>query len=165
LKTIILPGYSPYNKEWAYEIKDKITNSSVIEWDHWSGGSMSLPREITKIKKKVGKDTFNIIAKSLGTRVTMHLISELMSQINKIILCGIPTKLRTKKTRELYTRGFIQISSKNILVIQNKKDPFANAEIITKFVRSVKPKVKVIEKDRSDHNYPYPEDFVKFLTT
>ena len=31
------------------------------------------------------------------------------------------------------------------------------------FIGSINPKIKIIEKPRSDHHYPYPEDFQKFL--
>ena len=57
MKTIILPGYSLRNKEWAYEVKDNLDLEHEVivhEWEHWpstsSGSSrqksFSLKREI-----------------------------------------------------------------------------------------------------------------------
>jgi len=41
MKVIILPGYSPHNKEWACEIKEKLEHDYEVivhEWKHWEEG-------------------------------------------------------------------------------------------------------------------------------
>ena len=167
MKTLILPGYSPSNLEWALEVAKKVKLNHPItihEWEHWKGGTMSVKREIENIIEKVSneKET-NIISKSVGTRILMHLTPILKGKINKIILCGIPTRFQNEKAIDLYSKGLSQISTENILVIQNKKDPFASSEIIKKQINSINPKIKFIEKERSDHNYPHYKDVEEFL--
>ncbi len=167
MKTLILPGYSPSNLEWALEITKKVKLDHLIsihEWEHWKGGTMSVKREIEKIIERTKNDKkINFIAKSVGTRMLMHLTPLLKDRINKIILCGIPTKLDSEKAMTLYKNGLSQIPSTNILVIQNTDDPFASAKLIIKQIHSINPKIKFIEKTRSDHNYPHYQKMQKFL--
>lgn len=167
MKTIILPGYSPKNKKWAYEVRKKLNLEHKImvhEWEHWEGGSMSLNKEKERILNLIKKDKINIIAKSVGTRVSMYLIPVIKDQLNKLVLCGIPTKFENKDTKKVYSDGLTRISAGMILVIQNKKDPFASSEIIKKIIREINPKIEVVEKDRSDHNYPYFQELQSFLS-
>lgn len=168
MKTIILPGYSPSNKEWAYEIKENLQlGHSVLvhEWESWTGGSLSVKNETEKILKTVGKDELNIIAKSVGTRIVMHLIPLLQNQINKVILCGIPTRFESDTARVLYKDGLLELAPDKVVCIQNTKDPLANYAVIKKFINSVDLKIKVIEKTRSDHHYPYFEEFENILAS
>lgn len=176
MKTIILPGYSPKNLDWAQEIKKelKLPHQIIVhEWQHWppahraSGsarqGSFSMPREIKSLLSKIGTDEVNIIAKSVGTRVAMTLAPNIPKQINKIILCGIPTKGETENAKKTYSNGLNSLSPTQVMVFQNTKDPFANYQTINKFIGSISPKVRVIEKPRNDHHYPYAKDFQIFL--
>ncbi|MBN1168826.1 hypothetical protein JXA63_02950 [Candidatus Woesebacteria bacterium] len=167
MKTIILPGYSPRNKDWAEEIiEDLAPEIEVVihEWEHWSGGSMSVSREKKRILDLIGDSKINVIAKSVGTRVLMNMLPEIHQQVNKVILCGIPTKFESEKPRELYNNGLSLLSPSQLIILQNENDPLANFEIIEKFVHSVNPKIVVKKMPRSDHHYPYSEDLKKFLT-
>lgn len=85
IKTIILPGYSPKNKEWADEISEKLNLGHEIivhNWKHWKdGGSLSIKYELGKIKEELGDEKFNIIGKSVGARITIRVVSELRKQV------------------------------------------------------------------------------------
>lgn len=166
MKTVILPGYSPHNKDWAEYTKSKLHLGHEIivhNWLHWTKGSFSLPREVDSLLKKFGKEKINIVAKSVGTRVAMHIIAKNPNQMNKLILCGIPTKVESKVAKKIYTSGLSLLSPSQVIIFQNTNDPFASFSIIEKFIHLINPKIKVIEKTRSDHQYPYPEDFQEFL--
>jgi len=165
MKTILLPGYSPSNKDWADETKAKMSRKvDVIEWDHWQGGkSFSMKKEIEKIQNKVGDQKVNIIAKSVGTRVVMHLVTTTNIRVNKVILCGIPTKLKSPTTRLLFLKGLTKLNPKKVVIIQNDNDPFAGYEIVSKFIESTANNIKVIKGPRNDHNYPYSGVFEEIL--
>lgn len=166
MKVIILPGYSPRNKEWAYEIKEELEpNHEVIvhEWKHWREGSFSLKGELNAIGKKIAKDKVGIIAKSVGTRVCMNLIPQSNDLIEKIILCGIPVKGDSKTAKDIYSFGLSNMDSSKVVVFQNTKDPFADFNEIRKFIGSINKNIKVIEKPRRDHHYPYSDDFIGYL--
>ena len=157
MKTIILPGYSLHNKDWAEEMA-----GTVHYWRHWkTGGSFSLRYELEKILTEIGKNKVNIIAKSVGTGVLMHLLPKIKNQVEKIILCGIPTV--SDENKRLFTTSLSAFPVENVVCFQNTKDPFATFKEVDKFMREVNKKIRVIEKPRSDHNYPYFEDFEKFL--
>ncbi len=165
MKTIVLPGYSLHNKDWALEIKKSLSfRQSVLvhEWQHWQlGGTLHSKHEIGKILKEIGREKINLIAKSVGTMVCMHLLSEIPEQINKIILCGIPSVSEERK--KLFTFSLSGFSERDVVVFQNTKDPLASYEEVKKFMKDVNPKIKVIEKERSDHNYPYFAEFNEFI--
>jgi pimeloyl-ACP methyl ester carboxylesterase len=166
MKTIILPGYSPKNKEWAENIKKEISFSDVLvhEWRHWEMGSFNINYEIGQIMEKIGDGKANIIAKSVGTRVAIHLLERSPDIINKLVLCGIPTKGENEKTFELYKNGLGNISPERVEVFQNVKDYFASYENIVTFIGKINKKIKITKMPRSDHHYPYPIEFEKFLT-
>jgi hypothetical protein len=166
--TIVLPGYSAGNKTWANEIAEKVNVGTPIlvhEWRHWSeGGTLSESYEIKKIIDEIGNEKVNIIAKSVGTRITMNLIDKIVNNIEKIILCGIPTKFEGADIRDLYTKGLNAISPAKILVIQNSGDPFSPFSVVSEVIHSIEPEIKIIEKPANSHDYPYFEDFEAFLS-
>lgn len=173
METIILPGYSLRNKEWAESIGERLklkTNNTLRDksetiihhWKHWTEGSMSVKYEVEKILEEAGADDLNIIAKSVGTMIAMHLLAEIPKQIQKVILCGIPSV--GEERRSLFKKVLAGFPAKKIIVFQNEKDPLGSYEEVKKFMAKVNPKIKVIKMPRSDHHYPYPEEFRKFLS-
>lgn len=83
-------------------------------------------------------------------------------KINKIILCGIPSISAQRKV--IFKKALKDFPKDRILCFQNTKDPFASYKEAAKFMRNVDPKFLVVEKPRSDHHYPFSEEFEKFLT-
>ncbi len=159
VRTIILPGFSVSNREWAYDLKEKLGDMSIIvhEWRHWQeGGSLALYYELDKILKKVAKEKINILAKSVGTRVAMNLIQKIPKQINKVILCGIPSLSEAYN----YLSNF---PARKVIVFQNTKDPLGNFSEVEEFIHRINKDIKVVEMPRNDHSYPYPSEFSKFL--
>lgn len=165
MKTIILPGYSLHNKDWALEIKKSLSfKQSVLvhEWQHWKlGGALRPKYEIGKILKEIGRDKVNIIAKSVGTMIAMKVLSEIGGQVGKIILCGIPSVSEERKI--LFTTSLSGFPPENVVCFQNTEDPFATFAKVKKFISEVNSKIKVIEKPAETHNYPYFADFQLFL--
>ncbi len=180
MKTIILPGYSIKNKEWAYEVKKRLShkyNVIVHEWEHWEDGSstseqilsskqslkaakhLDVKREVERILKKIKctDDGINIIAKSIGTKVAMSLIPVIKAHLGKVILCGIPIDPLG------YRKGLKIIGSGNLLVIQNHNDPFMSYNAIKTYLMLMDKNIKVIQKPSDTHDYPYYEDFADFL--
>ena len=93
-RIIILPGYSPHNKDWAIDVRENLikeTKGTIIihEWSHWNKGSFSLKKELDRIITEIGSDKTDIIAKSVGVAVAMDLIPRIASQVGKVIFCGI----------------------------------------------------------------------------
>ncbi|OGM08311.1 hypothetical protein A2Z67_01420 [Candidatus Woesebacteria bacterium RBG_13_36_22] len=164
---IILPGYSPHNKDWAIDVRDnlkeKIKETILVhEWSHWNKGSFSLKKELDRIIIEIGKDKTDIIAKSVGVAVAMDLIPKVASQVGKVVFCGIASV--EGRDREESLKNVLQvIPVKNILCIQNENDRFVIYKDAERFYHSINPDIKVISKPRSDHEYPFFEDFKEFL--
>ena len=164
MKTIILPGYSPRNKDWALEVKKNLSSTKdvlVHEWEHWQGGTMSVKKELERIISEAGNGDLNIVAKSVGTRVAMQLLLRKTNRLDKIILCGIPSV--SEENAEVFRRALENFPAEKIIVFQNQKDPFATYEEVKEFMGKVNPEIKVIQKPASTHDYPYFPDFSAFL--
>lgn len=175
---IILPGYSPRNKIWAEEVALNLKKSingpiSVYNWRHWAQGSFSLKYELTNLKKEISDRKVNLLAKSVGTQVAMYLLLVIPHQINKIILCGIPTKNDVQSIdlgqeeidnkKGLYRKALGNINPKKVLCIQNKGDPLAKYSEVSRFIKRINPKIEILEKPGETHEYPYWLDFQGFL--
>src|SRR3972149_8801942 len=165
MKTIILPGFSVHNKDWGEDVKSSLDLGQdviVHNWGHWTkGGGLALKYELNKIQEEVGAAKFNILAKSVGTYVAAKLVAVSRAQIGKRVLCGIPS---TSDVREnIYKQVFADFTAANIICFQNENDPLASFEEVKKFMRGINPRIEVVKKERSDHQYPYPQDFQDFL--
>ena len=166
-KILILPGYSPHNKDWAEEVRANLmgkTDDMVIvhEWFHWKEGSFSLVKELDRLVTEIGTDSVEIIAKSVGVAVAMELIPRISSQVVKVIFCGIAS-VEGPERQESLKKVLNIVPVENILCIQNEYDKFVVYKDAEKFYHSVNPDIKLISKPRSDHDYPFFEDFQEFL--
>ena len=150
-----------HNRQWAYEVKKNLKVKSdvlVYEWEHWkNNGSMKVSFEVEKLIFLIGNEKVNIIAKSVGTRITMLLADKKSDIFQKVILCGIPVDPVG------YAKGLKKIGSEKLLVIQNSKDPFMSYGKIRLYLKLIDKRIKVIKKEASNHDYPYYSDFNKFL--
>lgn len=161
MRTIILPGYSLKNKDWAYEVKDYLEpefDVAVHEWRHWeSGGNLNINYEVGEIIKLVGNKQVSFIAKSIGTKVLMSVIPKVKKQINKVILCGIPIDPVG------YAKGIKLVGAENLLIFQNTHDPFISYKAVKLYLKLIDKRIKIIEGKRNDHHYPFYKDFMLFL--
>lgn len=164
--TFILPGYSPHNKSWAEDTAKNLDLGHEIRpvfWSHWTDETKTFnPREKAQdVIDVLLKDRANIIAKSVGTLVAAHVLQKISERIHKVILCGIPSV--SDERLAIFKEAFLKFPPDNVICFQNSRDPLGSYEKVKEFMAKVNPKIKVIEKERSDHEYPYPEDFQKSL--
>lgn len=169
MNTLILPGYSINNKEWAEKTKIQISPyfpTIIHMWKHWQTDTKEenwIQTEVTSILNLIGNDKLNIIAKSIGTLVTTFVLKSFPEKVNKLILCGIPLKDINKKDLQNYAY-LKKIPYGNILCIQNENDPHASYEEVKNFLSTtVDYRINIVSKPRNDHEYPYPEEFINFL--
>lgn len=165
MKTIILPGFSKKNKEWTDNLKKNLKLSQTviaIDWDHWNlGGGLKLKKEIEKIDNLVGKEDFNIIAKSVGTMVSLLIIKKYKEQINKVILCGIPSI--SQKRIDMFKDSIKDFNLKNMVCFQNSFDPFVSYKKLKREINKIDNNILIIKKNAKNHDYYYSEDFQEFL--
>lgn len=169
MKTIILPGGSIKNKVWAEETAREmgLYDFKIIEWDTWQSSeptSLDFQKESEKLIQAIGNDKVNVLAKSVGSIIFARNINTIAALLNKVVLCGLPLDGEgfTEENFSWYA-NLKSLPSNNILVFQNSNDPLGPFSKIETFVHAFNPEIKVVSKERSDHSYPYPEDFKNFL--
>src|SRR3989344_758063 len=163
MQTIILPGYSLKNKDWAEQVKQELgSETRVVYWPHWENPETKTDWE-QLASELAAKNTeeVNIVAKSVGTLVAMLLLRNGV-KIKKLVLCGVPVIDFQEGDEKLFDalKGF---PSENILCIQNENDNHGSFAEVEKFLHSINPQIKIVSKPRDDHEYYYSEDFKQFL--
>ncbi len=164
MQTVILPGGSSKNKVWLDECAKEIQVDGIVRpitWDHWLDPAEKFdPKEkATLISHHSRGDKLNIIAKSIGSLVAAYIIEAIPTQIEKVIICGIPIHDISDDEKETIKKVLSGLNPKNLLCIQNEADPHGTYSEVKNFL----PNINIISKPRSDHDYPYYEDFNSFL--
>ena len=163
MRTIILPGYSPRNRDWAEDLAAEIPGAEVHPWAHWNTGAQMDPRaELTAIQERIGADTVNLLAKSVGCRIAARTILHAPAQIEQVIFCGIPST--AADSRADLAAAMARLPADRILVVQNRDDPYARYSAVREMISGIDPGVQVVEGNRADHHYPFPEVFKAFLS-
>lgn len=166
MRTEILPGFSPRNKEWAEAVKKELAplDTEMTYWSHWESGEKQpgwIEMEAEKIIARGQK--VNILAKSVGTAVAMVILGQKPELVNKLVLCGIPLA-DFEEGDERYYDPLKSFPAERVLCIQNENDNHGSYASVQAFVHSLNPAINIIPKPRNDHEYPYPKDFIRFLT-
>jgi len=170
MQTIILPGFSQHNEEWAKELKNTLADNSVLIhfWLHWitqNDSDFSIENEISRILEKVNdqKDQkINLIAKSIGTYLAMFLLEKIPEKIDKIVLLGIPFNDFDKEKIEKY-EIIKNFDPKKILIIQNSQDPHGSFENIFEYFYNLNNQIEVLRQNSLTHEYPYYQIINNFL--
>lgn len=166
--TIILPGYSSHNKKWLEETAQQIKSDGEIRpiyWGHWDDPTKKFDaKEKAHLLDGVtGRRVVDIIAKSIGTLVTSFVVETGPEKVRKIILCGIPINGLSETDKEKIKSALKLVPPENIICFQNDEDPYGDLGQVKKLLSDIDPKILLIEKIRSDHEYFYQDEFNKFL--
>jgi predicted alpha/beta-hydrolase family hydrolase len=167
MQTLILPGFSDKNREWASAVQSSfgIKQSAFISWQHWATGKASpdwAQQETSAIISKMAGQSYAIVAKSIGTYVAMLVLAAKLEKISHLILCGIPVNDFLPGNASAY-RILQQFSATKCLVIQNEHDPHGSTTQVKDLLTPINPLIQVISMPRSDHEYPYFQQFKSFL--
>jgi len=167
MQTVILPGHDSKNKEWADLVAVNLTVDGQIRptfWDHWLDPTqLFYPKEKAMLITRHSKgDEINIVAHSVGTLVGAYIVSEIPNQINKVILCGIPLHDLSMEEKEDLKKAINLLPKEKLICYQNSNDKHASYTEVKEFLPEG---VTLIEKQSEDHNYPYFEEFNKFLVS
>ncbi len=167
MKTIILPGFSLHNKQWAQDVQSHLGGDVVIhEWKHWTTGNsvdFSVEQEAQAIARIIGSEHVNIIAKSIGAYMVVYMVQYSSFIPHKAILCGIPMRNTPDDSSRNDYQALARMRTDYILCIQNTNDPLGSFSKVEAFVHAINPAIHVLEKPRNDHEYPYFEEFKEFL--
>lgn len=165
MQTLILPGFSEKNREWAYLTATKLQVDGQIRpiyWDHWTDPDYKfIPEEKANLISLHTKgDDVNIIAKSIGTLVASMVIQSIPKQIKKVILCGIPLRDLSMGEKDIITDCLNAFDKSKIICFQNDSDPHGGYDEVKAFLPT---DIKVVKVQRADHEYPNFAEFNDFL--
>lgn len=166
--TFILPGGSPKNKAWAEETSKSLKldhETRPVFWSHWDDTSKVFdPKEKVRLIVDVAlQNQINIVAKSIGTLVASYIIEKVPDRIQKVIFCGLPINDLNEDDMEVYKKVLKNFPAEKILCFQNEDDPHGSFDQIKDFLVKINPEIKIMSKPRSDHEYPYYDEFEAFL--
>lgn len=173
MKTLIFPGFSLKNKDWAYEMKkalDSKLQTEVVEWEHWTSGRTDfanwtewVEKEKPRVLRQIGETQVNILAKSIGTLIAMNILKTKPNLINKLFISGIPLNDIEENDKESY-KVLRDFPNDRTICIQNENDNHGSFDETKKFLDFINPNIKIISKPRDDHDYPYPQEFINFFS-
>jgi predicted alpha/beta-hydrolase family hydrolase len=168
MKTFILPGNSSGNQEWLDYLKHELSglDTQFIQWPHWQTGNEAdfvVEQQAKVVADQINGNQVNILAKSIGTLITMLLLLEHHVKINKLILCGIPVQGFKEGDAAKYVQALKDFDAEHLLCVQNAQDPWGSFAEVETFVHGINPKIRIIEKSAANHAYPYADDFKKLL--
>ncbi len=168
MKVIVLPGNSLKNRDWAIQVADFLKpefETKIIEWEHWKTGveaGLDPKVEISKVSAAVGNDRVHIIAKSIGTWIIAQMLPDFKDKIDKMVFVGVPVSDLSGSDKESY-QVMADFPADKLLIIQNEHDNHGSPDQVSQFLSGINPQIKVEVRPRSDHDYPYLEEFKNFL--
>ncbi len=166
--TFILPGYSLKNKKWVEETAAGLNldhETRPVFWNHWDDPEKKFdPKEkVRLIVDTARENSINIVAKSIGTLVASHIISQVPGRIEKVIFCGIPLNDFNEEDKEVLRNTLRSFPAEKILCFQNEDDPHGTFDQVKDFLAKANSGIQLISKPVADHEYPYFEEFHDFL--
>lgn len=165
MQTVILPGFSPKNKTWLNECASNLGIDGIVRpvsWDHWLDPEQKFDAKEKGmlISRHSRGDSMNIIAKSIGTLVASYVVESIPAQIRRVILTGIPIKDLSALDKQQFIKGISFLGPEKLICFQNDLDPHGSFIEVRDFLPET---IKLVQKPRTDHEYPYYEEFNEFL--
>lgn len=166
---LILPGFSPKNKQETYSIAKRLQAEGlevlVHEWPHWEDVRLQLrpEYEVIEISKLIdGKENLAIVSKSIGTYIALLLLQK-HTQIKpeRLVLLGVPLTGLKEEEQRIYPEmmaKFAQITR----VIQNEHDPHGSSADVAKLLGD-NHRIMQVMPGRDDHRYDYPQEVERIL--
>ena len=163
MHAIILPGSSKeYNERWLYDsekaYKDLFDGTTTMTYEWWEEGSEDKANQIdpeveklSKIAEKVDGD-YVIIAKSVGTLITVKAVSDGKISPKKCVFMGSPWGDFAEKQGSF--ENSLEKFTIPTLFIQQTNDMFFRYQELEEVVNGSKvTDYKMVEVPGEDHSY------------
>jgi len=157
MNALLLPGNSSRHGEWIENLKlaiaDRFERVETQHYQHWqSGGDKAdFEYEISVAQSKVELlEPYIIIAKSIGTAISVKGVADGKLKPEKLILLGVP--INGGLSKDLFN-GWLSKISVPVVFVQNSNDPYGSfAEIKAAFTGKSKS-LKFVELPGETHDY------------
>ncbi len=160
---VLLPGFSFTNFDELQNLvgtmQSKKKRFYAHEWAHWKDKSTvwNPADEIKVIKQNIPLEETEIcfVAKSIGTLITIQLLSDYGELVKKLIFIGIPINDLNLTQQSLYYERLKSFNGQ-IHIIQNRNDKHGSSLQVQDLLKGVKFSLNV--KESETHDYPYEHD-------
>ena len=154
-KVIILGGNNNHNIKWVNNMRSlyqKDYEVFGIYYDSWFNYTqLDFDTELKKIQDLMNNDSeYIIVAKSIGSILSLTGINNGMFAPKKLIVMGLPLKLT--ETNNINLKELLDCASQKqeIMVIQQKYDPLGRTSDIKKLLSD---NIKFVEINGNNHKY------------
>lgn len=152
---LILGGNTSNNLEWIKKFtKDFQKDNKVknIKYNHWNTDKeLDFELETNKVLNELNEfNTYSIIAKSVGSIITLKAIKNNLIKPENLIILGLPLMYIERKKIDINSLLDDAITKTNILIIQQKDDPIGKYDEVTKLISK---DIKVISIPGHYHIY------------
>ncbi len=167
-KLIVLPGNSIRNKEWGEGVishyQKWFPETYMQYYDHWQSGGrlVNFEKELSRLGDVVSdsssSSSFVIVAKSLGSILTLVAVGKGIVKPEKCIFFGMPLEMAAdgvlKNNWELLEEFEVPT-----LAFHNDADPTANFEFTKNTLKEHAPNINLIKRSGDNHNYDEFDEF------
>lgn len=132
MKLLFFSGNSLRNRDFAHEaeakLKDMFEATYIQEYKHWETGKewIDLPHELEVLKGSNQTGEYGVVAKSIGTVLTVQAITQSIIKPKFLLLLGLPLGYITKDYPE-FGQALVDINLPTV-IIQNDNDPVGTAQ-------------------------------------
>lgn len=155
MKLVIAPGNSARHKEWAEKLRDYFLDTYdevyVHYYRHWERNEpeADVEYEITALQEKVGDESVDVIAKSIGTVILSFAIHQGAIKPHISLLLGVPFKILSERNYDLPN---LLSNYNTISVVQNSSDPMGSFADVREYFSDL-AHIKVYEHEGDTHDY------------
>ncbi len=163
-KIILLGGNSNVNLSWIDKMDKELSKDYQVDkiyYDHWfNNNEMDIIKELDKLKNKcLNYKTYNIVAKSIGSILTLMNIEKGLINPQKIVILGFPLRFIESNNLNIYIILYIALSKSEILFIQQESDPLGSyKEFKMKY-----PHLNIVKVPGDNHSYLNTFDIKKII--
>ena len=170
---IIFPGNGPTNKEWSEKARDFFATDfksvTIQYYNHWSNNAelIDIDVELKKLTDAVNTLSGDIVilAKSVGTILTMYAIYSKaidVSRIKKCVFVGLPPEWA--RTNGFNIDRWSTAFTIPATLIQNDNDPVTSAaDIRREQTKGNFSTMALVEVKGDDHVYGNFDEIIKYL--
>lgn len=152
---LILGGNTSNNLDWIYKFtKEFKKNNKVknIKYNHWNTNNLlDFEVETNKVINELKEfKEYSIIAKSVGSIITLKAIKNNLIKPKNLIILGLPLRYIERNEIDINELLNYAKTKTHIIIIQQKDDPIGKYEEVTKLISK---DIKVISIPGHYHIY------------
>jgi predicted alpha/beta-hydrolase family hydrolase len=157
MNALLLPGNSSRNGKWIENLKlaiaDHFVRVETQHYQHWQSGydRADIEYEISVAKSRAERlRPYIIIAKSIGTVISVKGVADGKLEPEKLILLGVP--INGGVSMDMFSEWISEINM-TVIIIQNSNDPIGSFNEVKAAFKGKSKSLKFVELPGNTHDY------------